>query len=206
MSDCEVAADDAGPLGTTTGTFSCVLWTILTLAAVDDGFAQTTRPVDCSVGETIAAADGIHLSGPAHALVHGNVIAGNKGRGVHVDKGSVAQISDNVSREMRAVEFISLKVRWLGSVFSFRHNHDSNPIRSDTTAVMESSSSAGPPRGLSVTASRRMTALALRLTGVLRRMSRRTQSAVTPETRSSLPGTPVQIYRASGRGRLMVPI
>jgi hypothetical protein len=44
------------PLGTTKGTFSCVLWTILTLAAVDDGFAQTTRPVDCSVGETIAAA------------------------------------------------------------------------------------------------------------------------------------------------------
>jgi microcompartment protein CcmK/EutM len=37
---------------------------------------------------------------------------------------------------MRAVEFISLKVRWLGSVFSFRHNHDSNPIRSDTTAVL----------------------------------------------------------------------
>jgi hypothetical protein len=49
-----------------------------------------------SVGETIAAADGIHLSGPAHAVVHGNVIAGNKGRGVDVDKGSVAQIYDNV--------------------------------------------------------------------------------------------------------------
>jgi parallel beta-helix repeat protein len=63
---------------------------------VDDGFAQATRPVDCSVGETIAAADGIHLSGPAHAVVHGNVIAGNKGRGVDVDKGSVAQIYDNV--------------------------------------------------------------------------------------------------------------
>ena len=33
-----------------------VLWTIVTLTTVDDGFAQTTRPVDCSVGETIAAA------------------------------------------------------------------------------------------------------------------------------------------------------
>ena len=148
---------------------SCVLRTIVTLATVEDGFAQTTRPVDCSVGETIAAAvaaatpgdtlavrgacketviipaeatritlngqgvatihhptgittpgpaahvvyirgrgitvsgfrilggvDGIHLSGPAQAVVHGNVIAGNKGRGVHVDKGSVAQIYDNV--------------------------------------------------------------------------------------------------------------
>ncbi len=148
---------------------SCVLWTIGTLATVEDGFGQTTRTVDCSAGETIAAGvaaaepgdtlavrgacretviipaeatrltlngqgvatihhptgtttpgpaahvvyirgrgitisgfrilggvDGIHLSGPAHAVVHGNVIAGNKGRGVHADKGSVAQIYNNV--------------------------------------------------------------------------------------------------------------
>jgi parallel beta-helix repeat protein len=40
--------------------------------------------------------DGIHLSGPAHAVIHGNVISGNKGRGIHIDKGSVAQIYDNV--------------------------------------------------------------------------------------------------------------
>ena len=144
---------------------SCVLGTSVTLATVENAIGQTTRPVDCSVGETIAAAvaaaqpgdtlavrgvcketvmiqaestrltlngqglatiqhptgtttpgpgahvvyirgrgitvsgfrilggvDGIHLSGPAQAVVHGNVIAGNKGRGVHVDKGSVAQI------------------------------------------------------------------------------------------------------------------
>ena len=148
---------------------SRILSTIVTLATVDDAFAQTTRAVDCSAGETIAAAvatakpgdtlavrgicketvtiaaeaaritldgqgvatishptgittpgpaahvvyirgrgitvsgfrilggvDGVHLSGPAHAVVHGNVISGNKGRGVHVDKGSVAQIYDNV--------------------------------------------------------------------------------------------------------------
>ncbi len=145
------------------------LGTIVTLATVQVGFAQITRLVDCSAGETIAAAvaatkpgdtlavrgacketviipaeatrvtlngqgvatihhptgvstpgpaahviyirgrgitvagfrilggvDGIHLSGPAQAVIHGNVIAGNKGRGVHVDKGSVAQIYDNV--------------------------------------------------------------------------------------------------------------
>ena len=35
---------------------ACVLSTLVALAAVDDGFAQTTRPVDCSAGETIAAA------------------------------------------------------------------------------------------------------------------------------------------------------
>jgi nitrous oxidase accessory protein NosD len=148
---------------------SRILWTIVTLVTVDDAFAQTIRPVDCSAGETIATAvatakpgdtlavrgicketviipaeaaritldgqgvasishptgittpgpaahvvyirgrgitvsgfrifggvDGVHLSGPAHAVVHGNVISGNKGRGVHVDKGSVAQIYDNV--------------------------------------------------------------------------------------------------------------
>jgi parallel beta-helix repeat protein len=44
----------------------------------------------------LGGVDGVHLSGPAHAVVHGNVISGNKGRGVHVDKGSVAQIYDNV--------------------------------------------------------------------------------------------------------------
>ena len=44
----------------------------------------------------LGGVDGIHLSGPAHAVIHGNVISGNKGRGVHVDKGSVAQIYDNV--------------------------------------------------------------------------------------------------------------
>ena len=40
--------------------------------------------------------DGVHLSGPAHAVIHGNVISGNRGRGIHVDKGSVAQVFDNV--------------------------------------------------------------------------------------------------------------
>jgi nitrous oxidase accessory protein NosD len=34
----------------------CGLWTVLTLATVDHGIAQTTRPVDCSAGETVAAA------------------------------------------------------------------------------------------------------------------------------------------------------
>ena len=143
--------------------------TIATLATVNHAVAQTTRPVDCSAGETVAAAvaaakpgdtlalrgvcketvmipaevtrltidghglatishptgittpgpsahvvyirgrgitvsglrihggvDGVHLSGPAHAVIHHNVISGNKGRGIHVDKGSVAQIYDNV--------------------------------------------------------------------------------------------------------------
>jgi len=35
---------------------SCVLCVIVTAATVKDGSAQTTRPVDCSVGETITAA------------------------------------------------------------------------------------------------------------------------------------------------------
>jgi hypothetical protein len=142
---------------------------IAILANVQYAFAQTTRPVDCSAGGTVAAAiatarpgdtialrgvckesvnipfettrltitggglatithptgnttpgpaahvvyirgrgitvtglrihggaDGVHLSGPAHAVIHRNVISGNKGRGIHVDKGSVAQIADNV--------------------------------------------------------------------------------------------------------------
>ncbi len=40
-------------------------------------------------------ADGIHLSGPAHAVIVGNVITQNRGRGIVVDKSSVAQIADN---------------------------------------------------------------------------------------------------------------
>ena len=39
--------------------------------------------------------DGIHLSGPAHAVIDGNVIVQNKGRGILIDKGSVAQIVNN---------------------------------------------------------------------------------------------------------------
>jgi parallel beta-helix repeat protein len=39
--------------------------------------------------------DGIHLSGPAHAVIDGNVISQNRGRGIHLDKASVAQIVNN---------------------------------------------------------------------------------------------------------------
>ena len=36
--------------------------------------------------------DGIHLSGPASAVVDGNVVIKNAGRGIHIDKGSVIRI------------------------------------------------------------------------------------------------------------------
>jgi nitrous oxidase accessory protein NosD len=39
--------------------------------------------------------DGIHLSGPAHAVIDHNVIVQNRGRAIHLDKGSVAQITNN---------------------------------------------------------------------------------------------------------------
>ena len=39
--------------------------------------------------------DGVHLSGPAHAVIDGNVITQNRGRGIHLDKSSVAQIVNN---------------------------------------------------------------------------------------------------------------
>jgi nitrous oxidase accessory protein NosD len=130
-------------------TIGFVLWTAITFATAAHAIAQTTRPVDCSAGETVAATmaaakpgdtltvrgvcketviipaeltgitlngqgaatishptgtttpgpaahvvyirgrgitvagfrilggvDGIHLSGPAHAVIHGNVISG----------------------------------------------------------------------------------------------------------------------------------
>jgi parallel beta-helix repeat protein len=39
--------------------------------------------------------DGIHLSGPAHAVIDANVIVQNKGRGIVIDKGSVGQMVNN---------------------------------------------------------------------------------------------------------------
>ena len=45
------------------------------------------------------AIDGIHLSGPAHAVIDGNVVIGNRESGIHVDKGSVAQIVNNTIRD-----------------------------------------------------------------------------------------------------------
>ena len=36
--------------------------------------------------------DGIHLSGPASAVVDGNLVTKNSGRGIHIDKGSVVRI------------------------------------------------------------------------------------------------------------------
>jgi len=36
--------------------------------------------------------DGIHLSGPASTLIDGNVVVKNSGRGIHIDKGSIARI------------------------------------------------------------------------------------------------------------------
>lgn len=36
--------------------------------------------------------DGIHLSGPASAVIDGNIVTKNSGRGIHIDKGSIARI------------------------------------------------------------------------------------------------------------------
>ncbi len=36
--------------------------------------------------------DGIHLSGPASAVLDGNLVTKNSGRGIHIDKGSVIRI------------------------------------------------------------------------------------------------------------------
>lgn len=36
--------------------------------------------------------DGIHLSGPASAVVDGTLVTKNKGRGIHIDKGSIIRI------------------------------------------------------------------------------------------------------------------
>jgi parallel beta-helix repeat protein len=39
--------------------------------------------------------DGIHLSGPASAVIDGNTVVNNRGRGIHIDKGSIARILNN---------------------------------------------------------------------------------------------------------------
>ncbi len=43
--------------------------------------------------------DGIHLSGPASAVIDGNVVVKNSGRGIHIDKGSIARILNNTVQD-----------------------------------------------------------------------------------------------------------
>lgn len=40
--------------------------------------------------------DGIHLSGPASAVIDGNAVIKNSGRGIHIDKGSIARILNTI--------------------------------------------------------------------------------------------------------------
>jgi len=39
--------------------------------------------------------DGLHLSGPASAVADGNLVTNNKGRGIHIDKGSIIRLLNN---------------------------------------------------------------------------------------------------------------
>ena len=43
--------------------------------------------------------DGIHLSGPASTLIDGAIVTKNKGRGIHIDKGSIARIINTTVEE-----------------------------------------------------------------------------------------------------------
>lgn len=43
--------------------------------------------------------DGIHLSGPASTVIDGNVVVRNSGRGIHIDKGSIARILNTTVQE-----------------------------------------------------------------------------------------------------------
>jgi parallel beta-helix repeat protein len=56
--------------------------------------ALYTRGKEITIkGFTVTAGqDGIHLSGPASAVIDGNLVTKNSGRGIHIDKGSIARI------------------------------------------------------------------------------------------------------------------
>jgi len=47
--------------------------------------------------------DGIHLSGPASAVIDGNTVLKNSGRGIHIDKGSVARILNTTVQESGSI-------------------------------------------------------------------------------------------------------
>ena len=47
--------------------------------------------------------DGVHVSGPASVVIDGNAIVDNMLRGIHVDKGSVAQIINNTIENNRGI-------------------------------------------------------------------------------------------------------
>src|SRR4051812_7948808 len=47
--------------------------------------------------------DGIHLSGPASAVIDGNTVVKNSGRGIHIDKGSVARVLNTTVQESGSI-------------------------------------------------------------------------------------------------------
>ena len=47
--------------------------------------------------------DGIHLSGPASAVIDSNVVVKNSGRGIHIDKGSIARILNSTVEESGSI-------------------------------------------------------------------------------------------------------
>lgn len=47
--------------------------------------------------------DGIHLSGPASTVIDGNIVVKNKGRGIHIDKGSTARILNTTVHEIGGI-------------------------------------------------------------------------------------------------------
>ncbi len=51
----------------------------------------------------VGGLDGIHLSGPASAEIEGNVVMKSAGRGIHIDKGSVARVLNTTVEESGVV-------------------------------------------------------------------------------------------------------
>lgn len=115
--------------------------------------------------------DGIHLSGPASAVLDGNVVVKNSGRGIHIDKGSIARMLNNTVEDSGGIgiSITGTSYAYIG-VFIPRipaspHFH---PTPSATTAAPASTSNAVRAHGSWATSSAATRAAASRLTATRR--------------------------------------
>ena len=115
--------------------------------------------------------DGIHLSGPASAVIDGNVIINNAQRGIHIDKGSVAQIINAPSRITMAQGSTSPRTPMRESGSLSPQIRRSPPTRSGTMVDMALTSNVLQARGSWATRSATTRGAELPSIGVLRPIS-----------------------------------
>src|SRR5258706_5078837 len=77
--------------------------------------------------------DGIHLSGPASTVIDGNTVIKNNGRGIHIDKGSIARILNNTVQDSGGIgiDITGVSYAYIGALIPRVPALSPNTIRSN---------------------------------------------------------------------------